>query len=77
MNSIFALSCRYKDLSKRYECYYNGDEYYLKAKSLVDIFMDFPSLETVQSLIFLTIYAAGSGRARYLFEAITFNLLVF
>ncbi|KAJ3195815.1 hypothetical protein HK101_010987 [Irineochytrium annulatum] len=40
----------------------SGDVFYVKARELVDHFMDVPNTSTVTALLLLAAYAAGSGR---------------
>ncbi|KAI8802203.1 fungal-specific transcription factor domain-containing protein [Cladochytrium replicatum] len=66
LNAIYALSARFSThplvLTKPDQPFASGDVFYMRARELVDHYMDSPSQSTVTALVLLATYAAGSGR---------------
>ncbi|KAJ3205986.1 hypothetical protein HDU67_008520 [Dinochytrium kinnereticum] len=66
LNAMYSLAARYsRHPSIRTNpdtLYNNGDPFYIKARELVDQFMETPHPSTVTALLCLATYAAGSGR---------------
>ncbi|KAJ3091795.1 hypothetical protein HK102_013386 [Quaeritorhiza haematococci] len=68
LNAMFALAARYCTNpaiitpANGNALFSAGDPFYIRARELVDHFMDVPSLSTVEALLLLATYAAGSGR---------------
>lgn len=70
LNSIYALAARWSNHpaikkssgaegDKRYN---SGDVFYIRAREMVDHYMDVPNMTTVNALLILATYAAESGR---------------
>ncbi|TPX33152.1 hypothetical protein SeMB42_g07511 [Synchytrium endobioticum] len=66
LNAMYALSARYSThpavRTNPAAMYSSGDVFYVRARELVDNYMDVPSSTTVSALLALAMYAAGSGR---------------
>ncbi|TPX62880.1 hypothetical protein PhCBS80983_g00149 [Powellomyces hirtus] len=64
LNSIYALAARFSNHpSIRTDSVYSaGDVFYIKAREMVDHYMDVPNASTVSALLILANYAAESGR---------------
>ncbi|KAJ3039627.1 hypothetical protein HDV00_012085, partial [Rhizophlyctis rosea] len=66
LNAMYAVAARYSthpSIRTNPNALYNsGDVFYIKARELVDHYMDVPNVSTVNALLVLATYAAGSGR---------------
>ncbi|KAJ3408244.1 hypothetical protein HDV05_005075, partial [Chytridiales sp. JEL 0842] len=66
LNAMYSLAARYSEhpsIKVNPDSLYNaGDVFYIKARELVDHYMDMPTPSTVSALLLLATYAAGSGR---------------
>ncbi|KAI8853653.1 fungal-specific transcription factor domain-containing protein [Chytridium lagenaria] len=63
-NSMYALSARYSTHPSVCggERWKSGDVFYIRAREMVDSFVEVPAASTVAALLCLASYAAGSGR---------------
>ncbi|KAJ3041018.1 hypothetical protein HK097_002401, partial [Rhizophlyctis rosea] len=66
LNAMYAVAARYSQhpaiRTNPNALYNSGDVFYIKARELVDHYMDVPNVSTVNALLVLATYAAGSGR---------------
>ncbi|TPX32106.1 hypothetical protein SmJEL517_g04685 [Synchytrium microbalum] len=66
LNAMYALAARYSThptvRTNPAALFSAGDVFYVRARELVDHYMDVPSATTVSALLALAMYAAGSGR---------------
>ncbi|KAJ3011872.1 hypothetical protein HKX48_006610 [Thoreauomyces humboldtii] len=64
LNSMYALAARFSShpAIQTEVCYNAGDMFYIKAREMVDHYMDVPNASTVTALLILANYAAESGR---------------
>ncbi|KAJ3110443.1 hypothetical protein HDU96_006619, partial [Phlyctochytrium bullatum] len=82
LNCMYALAARYSEypsiLSSPESRYNNGDVFYIKAREIVDRYIEIPHLSTVNALQCLAIYAAGSGRgsAAWMYSGMAMRMAV-
>ncbi|KAI9352298.1 fungal-specific transcription factor domain-containing protein [Zopfochytrium polystomum] len=66
LNAMYSLAARFSthpSIRVNPDAMYTaGDVFYIKARQLVDHYMDVPTTSTVTALLLLATYAAGSGR---------------
>ncbi|KAJ3153480.1 hypothetical protein HDU89_000507 [Geranomyces variabilis] len=64
LNAMYALAARFSSHPsiKTESCYNAGDLFYIKAREMVDHYMDVPNASTVTALLILANYAAESDR---------------
>ncbi|KAJ3178040.1 hypothetical protein HDU87_003818 [Geranomyces variabilis] len=64
LNAMYALAARFSlhPSIKTESCYNAGDVFYIKAREMVDHYMDVPNASTVTALLILANYAAESDR---------------
>ncbi|KNC98880.1 uncharacterized protein SPPG_09320 [Spizellomyces punctatus DAOM BR117] len=66
LNAMYALAARFSThpaIRTNPDAFYSsGDNFYIKAREMVDHYMDVPNATTVNALLILATYAAESGR---------------
>lgn len=68
LNAMYSVAARYSKnpmiIMDGNELYLAGDPFYVKARELVDHYIDIPNITTVNALLILATYASGSGRGK-------------